>query len=214
MSAPTLRGRIRLGAAAVAVLAAAAVLALLANDTLRARTAFESGEAAFVAAPGDAAWTDTAATFGGLGRGLLGLADDIRYRKALQLYATIAASTATFDNGASGSRARGAAETALADVERLDPDRRRAARAAVLLGALFFTEPSARAGGPSSTDRAIAEFTNAIHLDPANVAAKTDLELILRLLVAHGEREGANPGSFGPSSSKKGAGSGSPGRGY
>ena len=189
------------------------MLALLANDVLRARAAFRSGETTFAGAPADAAWT-APGSFGALGRGLLGSDDDIRYRLALQLYATIASSSQSFDNGASRSRARGAAETALAEVERRDHDPRRAARAAVLLGALAFSDPTSRGGGPDPLDRAIAEFTNAIRLDPATAAAKTDLELVLRLLQAHGERTGRNPGGFGPSASQQGAGAGTPGRGY
>jgi hypothetical protein len=208
------RTRVRLAVAALALLAGAAVLTLLASDVLRARSALRTGDAAFVASPGDATWT-AGATFGGLGRSLLGVVDEVRYRQALQLYATIESNSQSFDNGASRSRSRGAAETALADVERRDHDPRRAARAAVILGVLAYSDPVTRGGqGPSPTDRAIAEFTNAIRLDPGNAAAKADLELILRLLVAHGERSGTNPGGFGPSASRKGAGLGTPGRGY
>lgn len=213
-SAPvTRRSRTLLAAAAVLLAAGAAVLALLASDVLRARGAFRSGEAAFASSPLDATWTGSG-VFGGLGRSLLGIGDDIRYRRALQAYAAIAENSQSFDNGASRNRSRGPAETALADVERRDADLRRAARAAVLLGVLAYSDPAARGGGPGPTDRAEAEFRAAIRLDPGNAAAKTDLELLLRLLQAHGERTGRNPGGFGPSASRKGAGSGTPGRGY
>jgi len=210
----TLRRRLRLVAVAAVLLAGAAVLSLAADGVLRAGSALRAGDTAFVGTPADAVWA-AGGPFGGLGRGLLGVDDDIRYRRALQLYATIAEQSQSFDNGVARSHARGAAAAALADVERRDRDLRRAARAAVLLGVLAYSGPAARSGQePSPTDRAIAEFTNAIRLDPANATAKTDLELILRLLVARGERAGRNPGGFGPSSSKQGAGLGTPGRGY
>ena len=205
--------RIRLVAVSALLVAGAFVLLLLATDTLRARTAFRTGETVFAGAPGDATWADSGA-LGSLGRSLLDIDDDIRFRQALQLYATIAANSQSFDNGSSRSRARGATETALAEVERSDPDPRRAARAAVLLGVLAYSDPAARNGGPAPTDRAVAEFTNAVQLDPDNVAAKTNLELILRELQAHGQRDGSAPGGFGPSGSKQGAGAGTPGKGY
>lgn len=207
------RRRTPLVAAAAVLAAGAAVLALLAADVLHARGAFRGGEAASASSPLDATWTHDG-VFGGLGRSLLGIDDDIRYRQALQAYAAIAENSQSFDNGAARNRSRGPAETALAEIERRDPDPRRAARAAVLLGVLAYSDPAARGGGPGPTDRALAEFIAAIRLDPANAAAKADLELLLRALQAHGERTGRNPGGFGPSASRKGAGAGTPGRGY
>ena len=59
--------RIRLVAVAALLVAGAAVLLLLATDTLRARTAFRTGETVFAGAPGDASWTASGA-LGSLGR--------------------------------------------------------------------------------------------------------------------------------------------------
>ena len=58
-------------------------------------------------------------------------------------------------------------------------------------------------------------FENAVTVQRGNAAAKYNLELIRRLLVARGVRTGGTP-SAGPrgSGGQRGAGGGTPGRGY
>ncbi|MDX6485002.1 MAG: hypothetical protein QOF43_155, partial [Gaiellaceae bacterium] len=154
-------------------------------------------------------WRDRSATFGALARNVLGFNDDIRYRKALQLYRTIPSAAASFDNGQARRTARGIAQAALSRVEQNDDDRVRASRAATLLGLLAFT-----GDGAGAADQAVIELQNAVRLDRRNSDAKFDLELLLRLLVAHGVRQGPGAGATGAASGHRGAGLGTPGRGY
>ncbi len=72
-------------------------------------------------------------------------------------------------------------------------DPRLAAQARTLLGILTFSEAS-NGGGISQTDAAIADFTDAIRVDPGDTAAKFDLELLLRLECCSGPPAGDRPG--------------------
>jgi len=203
------RTRTRLIGVSLLLASLAAALALLAADVAGARSALRHGDARFQAAPVDASWSDRNATFGGLARDLLGIGDDIRYRQALQLYRGIPTLAGSFDNGQSRSIARGIAQAALSRVEQHDANPVRASRAATLLALLALS-----GSGAGSSDQALEELRNAIKLDPRNANAKYDLELLLRMLVAHGTRTGQAPGAVGPSSGHRGAGLGTPGRGY
>src|SRR4051794_570620 len=72
--------------AGTVVLAAAALcVALLASDVHAWRSAVNKGDVVYVATPSRARWTSDA-TFGGAGERLLGLRDDIDFRRALQRY--------------------------------------------------------------------------------------------------------------------------------
>ena len=96
---------------------------------------------------------------------------------------------------------------------RSTPTRAVASQARTLLGILSFGA-SAQGAGPSQVDAAIADFTDAIRADPGNEAAKFDLELLLRLTVAHGVRTGRGTGGGFGRTGRHGAGGGVPGSGY
>jgi hypothetical protein len=187
----------------------AAGLALLAADVDGARSALRQGDARFASTPADSFWTDHSATFGGVARTLLGIGDDIRYRQALQLYRSIPSAAASFDSGQSRSIARGIAQAALSRVEQTDRNPVRASRAATLLALLALS-----GGGTGAADQAVAELQNAIRLDESDTDAKFDLELLLRMLFAHGVRQGQGSGATGRSFAHRGAGLGTPGEGY
>ena len=203
------RTRVALVAVSILLAAGAAVLALLAADVAGARSALRRGDAAFPSAPAGASWSNGSATFGGLARNLLGVDNDIRYRQALQLYRSIPAAAGSFDNGQSRRITRGIAQAALSRIEQSDGNRVRASRAATLLALLAFS-----GAGSGAADQALEELQNAVRLDGGNADAKFDLELLLRLLVAHGVRQGQGSGAAGRSFGHRGAGLGTPGRGY
>jgi len=69
-------------------------------------------------------------------------------------------------------------------------------------------------GGITSDDRARSAFEAAILRDPRNAAAKYNLELLLRRTRATATRQGPGNGSGALGQGRRGAGSGTPGRGY
>jgi hypothetical protein len=79
---------------------------------------------------------------------------------------------------AEGDAARIRAETALASVIRTDGHRRRASTAANLLGILTVVDAASAPARGAAIDRSVVEFQNAIRLDPSNVEAKANLELL------------------------------------
>jgi hypothetical protein len=143
---------------------------------------------------------------------LLGVADDVRARKAIRAFQQVVGVHARLDDAQPVTAARAEAEAELALVARGTGPR--ASQAATLLGVLAFSDASRGGGGGSQVDTALAELDAAIRADPGNSVAKYDLELLLRTLVAHGSRTGTNGGSGTGGKGRNGAGSGTPGRGY
>jgi hypothetical protein len=211
--------RLRLGlllALLCAALACSVLLALLASDALAWKARVERQDAAYLAGDSSPRWAiDPSFPFGDPAGDLLAVADDVGYRRALVGYRDRNAGP-TFDNGVTRRENDAAAEIALAHVEQFDPDPLRASRAANLLGILAIDDPAPIAPGqPEPADRALTEFQNAVRLDPANATAKANLELLLRQLVARGQRQGANAGQAGRGrGGRRGAGVSPPGRGY
>lgn len=200
--------------AAAGALACSVLLALLASDVLAWRRAMAAGDHAYAAGARQPRWGIDASFPFATARSLAGLEDDITYRKALATYRGRTAAP-SFDNGVTQREAQAEAEIALSQVEQSDPDRARASQAANLLGILAVGGPSPIAPDePSPSDRALAEFQNAIRLDPGNEDAKANLELLLRQLVARGRREGGSAGQSGRAAGRQGAGLSPPGQGY
>jgi hypothetical protein len=198
--------------ALAAALAVLAVLAALAASDVRAwRSALVAGDAVYVASPSRAVWTPHT-RLGGVSDALLNLHDDVQLRKALQLYVDAAKLHLRLDNavGVEGARAR--AQDALEQVSRVD-DPRRKSQVLTLLGILAFRAVAA-GGAQSQIDAAVSDFTDAVRADPADEPAAYDLELLLRLLVAHGSRvQSGQGGGFGRTG-RRGGGGGQPGNGY
>lgn len=202
---------IRIGGAGLA-LAAAAVLATLAVATGRSADAITAGDARFDAGQRTDWVAD--APLAGASRRLLGLEDDLDVRRALAAYRRAAVGGSGLGGGLERQGVRSAAESALATVAQ-EQHGRRAAQAYVLLGTLLFSEPGTGGGGEGTpADRALAAFGNALDAEPGDDPAAYDLELLLRLFEARGERPGANSGAGPRGGGQRGAGGGTPGRGY
>jgi hypothetical protein len=168
--------------AGAAICAFAAVLvALLGRDVGRRQAALRAGDAAATGAlpAGDPWAADEALPWSPAGR-LLGIGDDLSYRRALLLFRRAYTRDPQFEGSTDGAQARLLAETALAHEIRTDSDRRRVSAASNMLGVLSFVDAAVSATGDNSVDRSIFEFQNAIHLDPGNEQAKANLELSYR----------------------------------
>jgi hypothetical protein len=198
--------------AAIALLAAIAVVAaLLAADVRSWPVALDRGDAAYAIAPERAQWTP-ATHLGGLAQTLLGTADDVAARSALQSYRQVAGLHAQLNNELGVQTRRVAASNKLAGpADSTDPQV--ATQARTLLGILAF-DRAAEGSGVSQTETAIADFTDAIRVDPGNTAAKFDLELLLRLGAPHGQRHGTGLANGFGRTGQLGASGGVPGSGY
>jgi hypothetical protein len=198
--------------AAITVLAALAVVAaLLAADVRAWPVALGRGDAVYAIAPGRAQWTP-ATRLGGAAETLVGTADDVAARTALQAYRQVAALQEQLNNALEVQTQRVAAINALAGPAN-SADPQLAAQARTLLGILAFSE-AAEGGGVSQTDTAIADFTDAVRVDPGDTAAKFDLELLLRLTAAAGQRRGTGLANGFGRTGHLGASGGVPGSGY
>ena len=209
-----MRRRALLVLAAVLCLAAAAVSALLATDVGAWHSAFRTSDAEAAADP--AAATVPAAgellPFH-LARSLLGLGDDLAFRRALLLFRSGYTGIPSHDQSTAGTEARAEAEAALERLVRTEGDGARASQAANLLGVLELVDAS---GGSSqnggSVDRAIVELQNAVRLDATNADAKANLELALGLAPPDSPFRSTRHGSSGRR--RGGASETTPGRGY
>jgi hypothetical protein len=198
----------------VLLLALAAFAAMLAADLRGWRAGIRAGDAVFAQRPADASWSGSSVLPGDPARAILGLSDELAYRRAVQSFVAVAAAGNGFDNGYSESRARGALEADLADLAR-GGGAQRDADLENMIGILSFLD-SKQSGptAPAPVDRSVSGFRSAAQLDPANADAKYNLEWLLRALAAKGTRKGSSSGSGGPAKGHKGAGGGLPGRGY
>lgn len=195
-------------AGAVVLAAVAVCAALLAGDVRSWPTALTQGDAAYGVTPHRAVWSPST-RLGSAARALLGTGDDVAFRRALRLYRIAQSTPNRLDTAVELQTLRSQADSALSAAAH-GPN---ASQADTLLGVLAFDE-SAGGGGSSAADAAIADFSNAVRTDPSNVAAKFDLELMLRLTEAHGTRTGAGPGGSFGRGGRHGAGGGVPGNGY
>ena len=138
--------------------------------------------------------------------------DDSGLRAAVAAYEVAAAAGRGFDNGQTRAGLRSRGEALLTEVA-VGEDREAAAQADVLLGVLAAGGGRSAAGEtPDEVSRGF--FETAVRLDNGNVAAKFDLELVVRRLRAVGARTGAGQGSGPRGGGRRGAGAGLPGRGY
>ncbi|HEY3962297.1 MAG TPA: hypothetical protein VGL84_07195 [Gaiellaceae bacterium] len=195
----------------VVALAAAILLALLAADVHSWPRALAAGDGVYDSTPLVARWTPATRLPAGWSRALVGVSDDLAARHALQLYRANVGAAVSLDNATQVATARGQAENALAHVAQ-GSDSARASEAETLLGVLAFTDYS-QGAQTTQAAQAVSAFQQAVKDDPADEVAKYDLELLLRLLVAHGQRVGSQSG-VGTGPGKRGAGGGVAGKGY
>jgi hypothetical protein len=196
----------------VAVLVTLAVLAALLASDLRAwRLALDRGDAVFAVAPGRASWTPST-HLGDLAGSILAVGDQLSFRGGLVLYQQVVNQQELLNNELGAETLRVQAENRLAGAAD-SSDLSLASQSRTLLGVLAFGASSA-GGGISQTDAAISDFTDAVTGNPSNAAAKFDLELLLRLTAARGERANIGPNnSFGRTGLHAASG-GAPGSGY
>jgi hypothetical protein len=201
---------------AVACLALAVGLALLAADVARERDALVAGDVRYRVAPEDPElWTtDTRVAFPAAAD-LLGIDDDVAFRRALRALAAARLDDAVISDPELAI-SRNEAQARLEAVVTGDGDHVTRSRAAGLLGVLglsrFVAETEARGPLLSGT---IASLQLAIGLDPENGEAKYNLESALQrgrgLELTEGQA-GTDPAPGG--SGAKGAGASEPGSGY
>ena len=201
--------RRRLSAATFAV-ALALACAVLASDVCSWSSSLTRGDGLYASSARQVTWTpDT--RIGGVDR-LLGVRDDVVVRRALQRYREAANLRLRLDNALGVQTARAGAQDALAQAAAASTGQR-AGQLLTLLGVLSFGG-SATGAEQDQVDAAAADFLDAIRADPANAAAKFDLELLLQQSIAHGTRTGEGLGGGFGRGGRRGAGGGSPGRGY
>lgn len=172
----------RLLIAAGALCAVLAVVAvLLAVDVGRWHAAIAAGDLRYSQRPlGPYPWHVAPIVPFGLGRRLLGVDDDLAYRRGVRLFRLGNPRLGNF--GQDTLAVRSAAQSQLTHAVRSDHDRTRASREANLLGALFLVTT---VSGTTTSERfafyqgAIANFATALRLDPDNDDAKYNLELAL-----------------------------------
>jgi len=206
------RGRLLVAATA---LAGAVVAALLASDLRAWDYAVATGDRTFATHPALARWNPATKLPAGLSRSLLGLSDDLAYRRAVQAFVGVQRAGCGIDNCYSESQARASLELRLAGLAR-SADSARASVLYNLLGILAFADSQQRgASRPAPVERSVADFQAAVQLDPTNQDAKFNLEWLLRRLAAHGIRAGGTSGQGGgPARGHRGAAGGVPGRGF
>jgi hypothetical protein len=196
------------------MVAAGVLLALLAADVRRWDEHARAGDLRFEVDPAAARWTASSRLPFDPALRLLGLRDQLAFRRAAQRFEAVKSAGNGFDNGVSEVQTRGEVQAQLADRGRAG-DARLASAADNLAGILAFVD-SRRTGAnaPAPVERSVAAFRDAVQLDPANEDAKFNLELLLRQLVARGVRPGSSGLPGGPAKGRRGAGGGLPGRGY
>jgi hypothetical protein len=174
------RKRIILLCASFVCAAAAIVLALLAHDVGRWPAAVRAGDVAATgpARSGSTTWSVDETLPFSPARRLLGLDDDLAYRRAAALFRRAYTRDPEFERSLAGTALRVRAETSLAHEIRTDSDRQRASAASNMLGILALVDAASAQTGQATIDRSVFEFQEAIRLDPANEQAKANLELL------------------------------------
>jgi hypothetical protein len=210
-----LTGTAALVAGAVACFVVAAVLVLVAVDVDRWRDAVPAGDVRYRVSPGATDLWQPDTLVPGAARMLLGVGDDVEFRRAVRALRLARLEDATVSDPKL-ALLRNEAQARLEAIAARSGDPVRRSRAAGLLGVLglarLVTETQDRAALLRST---IASLEFAIELDPGNDEAKFNLELALQrgrgiqLTEAAG---GGNPSPGGAGA--KGAGAGEPGGGY
>jgi hypothetical protein len=202
---------VRWTAVAVLVLLAA-VLALAAHDALSWRSALTRGDARLASGHTGAQWRASTLLPGDPTKSLLALGDDLALRRAVRAFLVAEATPRGFDNGVTQTRVRSGAEIGLSDLAARGPAAK-ASQAGDLLGVLV-AKAGQVVGGVTADDRARAAFEAAVRRDPSNADAKYNLELLLRRTKATTTRQGPGSGAGALAHGRRGAGAGTPGRGY
>jgi hypothetical protein len=178
------------GAGVVALLLAAVLGVALAVDLLRAENRVAVADAAFTTGlDRTVTWDADTLLPVGVSRGVLGLDDDIAFRRAVQRFWLSKPRDPLREFG--DVTRRSGAERELARLGETDESGERRAVALTMRGALLLEEArNTTTQRHVFVRRAIEQFRKAVFLDPANADAVFNLELALKLL----RRSGADPG--------------------
>jgi hypothetical protein len=190
----------------------AVVLAFAAHDALSWRSAFSRGDARLASAPANARWRASPLLPGDPARAVLQIGDDLALRRSVRAFLVAEATPRGFDNGVNQASVRSGAEVILSDLA-AHGSAAGASQAGDLLGVLV-AKAGRVTGGVTADDRARAAFEAAVRRDPSNLDAKYNLELLLRRTKATTTRQGPGSGSGALGHGRRGAGAGTPGRGY
>lgn len=202
-------------AGAAACLVLAALLSLLALDIHRRERSFQADDVLFrVESLRDDRWQPVEIVPFGAARALLGVDDDLAYRRALQLVRRASPRTVTYEQSELvGLRA--GAQMQLGVVVRRDDNAARRSAAANLLGVLALSlaaiDDSLR---PILFSNAAADFRRAVRFDPESDDAKYNLELVLDRLLAEQAGGTARTAPGRTFNQGAGAGTGREGTGY
>lgn len=210
-----LRGGLRV-VAALAVLVVAGVVAVAAEDARRWDDRLRTDDLRFVAQPGGATWREPEWLGAEAVRSTLGIDDDLRFRRVVASFRVERADAGSSGDAIAKLQRRAQLESALRSMQRNEPDPLRRARAANMIGILSFESAvTGRSGEQSLLDQTLAQFRNAVRIDPREEEPKYNLELLLHLLARGDLRStGGRGGEGGPESEAGGAGTTDPGRGY
>jgi hypothetical protein len=202
-------------AGATACLVLAAFLSLLALDVHRRDRSFHADDVLFRVGPvRDDRWQPAELVPFGVARTVLGVDDDLAYRRALQLVRRSNPRAVTYEQSELvGLRA--VAQVQLGAVVRRDANAERRSAAANLLGVLGLSlaaiDDTLR---PTLLSNAAADFRRAVRFDPGSDDAKYNLELVLDTLAASGGGGAQRTQGGSPFNQGAGAGSGREGSGY
>jgi hypothetical protein len=172
-----------LPAVAILCVPVAIVLVLFAIDVLRISGSVEGDDVRFQARPTlqSGLFDDPGFLPGGAAVKAVGLEDDLRFRRAVWLYARANPSNTTTYLSPAQEALRASLEPKLIDASRSETDPRRRSRLLNLLGVVTMSRYAVDPGDRSNTVRAaIDAFTNAVNVDPDNADAKFNLEIVLR----------------------------------
>jgi hypothetical protein len=201
--------------AALVAVAGAVLLAVLALDALRWRGQLEDADLRYAAREGNAGMWEPDTRFPvSLTRDVLGVDDDIAYRRAVQAFRVVNVARAPRDLADVGRR--GQVELQLGRLTGSGLDAESRSLAANLRGVLAFEEARNDSGGQTVVflRRALSEFRRAITLDPTNEPAKYNLELTLRLMQLSSQDSQSGGGGERADTPASGAGAATSGSGY
>jgi hypothetical protein len=202
--------------AAVAACLVGAVFAfLLALDVAATSAALRDDDVRYQALPGERLWSPAERVPGGVAARVLGVEDDILFRRALRATRLSHPEQPGFSDPSYVVN-RNDASAWLTDLVQHDSSDERKSAAANLLGILSFSDAIADyANRGRLLASAAGRFRQAIALDPANEEAKHNLELTLsrsKGLELSESGGGTNPSPGGKGA--RGAGAGEGGSGY